>query len=161
MSLTSEPEFQRSYATPVPRVQCTYVDPHGNMCTSLSLRGADVCLKHGASLPVVQKHAASVLSAARMRLINSTDDAVDTLIDLMQPGTPEGVRLKAAAEVLDRSGIRAGYEIDVQVETKRSPADILAERLKRFKNPNTDQSSDSYIDYDAILDAEIVEPDDE
>ncbi len=154
-AIRPEEGFEQSYAAPLPRVYCTYIDPSGNGCTSLSLRGATVCMKHGAALPEVQRHAASVLAAARMRLINSVDDAVDALVDLMQPGTPEGVRLKAAAEVLDRSGIRAGFELDVVVDKKQSSSDILAERLKRFQNGSV-SVGEVQSDTD-IIDAEIVD----
>jgi hypothetical protein len=151
--ITPESDFQPTYATPIPRVQCTYVDPDGNGCSGLSLRGATVCLKHGAGLPAVQRHAASVLAAARMRLINSADEAVDTLVDLLQPGTPEGVRLKAAAEVLDRSGIRSGYELDVVVENRQSPAAILEDRLRRLKQASVLDEEEE----EDVVDAEIVD----
>lgn len=112
----------------------------------------------------VQKYAENVIEAARLRLIDCSDDAIDTINQLMQPGTGEAIRLKAATEVLDRAGIRGGFEVKVEGEIISSPADELQKRMdklregalavQRMKDERDAESAD-------VVDAEIVEEEDE
>lgn len=87
---------------------------------------------------------------ARKRLMQTAPYAVDKLEELMDNAVAEQVRLKAATEILDRAGVRAGMDIDFGVELKdsRSPAQIIAERLARLK-------SGAQIIAGDIVDAEI------
>ncbi len=75
------------------------------------------------------------IERARKKLMQSAPYAVDKLEELMENAVSEPVKLKAATEILDRAGIRAGMEIDLGVELKdsRTPAEIIAERLERLK----------------------------
>lgn len=75
------------------------------------------------------------IERARKKLMQSAPYAVDKLEELMENAISEPVKLKAATEILDRAGIRAGMEIDLGVELKdsRTPAEIIAERLARLK----------------------------
>jgi hypothetical protein len=75
------------------------------------------------------------IERARKKLMQSAPYAVDKLEELMENAVSEPVKLKAATEILDRAGIRAGMEIDLGVELKdaRTPAEIIAERLARLK----------------------------
>lgn len=139
-------------AKPVPVVRCTYIKNDGDQCTKWSIRGATVCVKHGGSLPNVKKHAQEVVMAAKVRLMNMAPDAMDVLYDLLQPGTGEGIRLKAATEVLDRAGLKAGMEIAVTVENKNSPLEEINKRLAIM----AERFDESEVDED-VEDAEIVE----
>lgn len=71
---------------------------------------------------------------ARRKLMQSAPYAVDIMEELMETAVSEPVRLKAAAEILDRAGVRGGMDIgvDVAVTDGRSPAQIVAERLARL-----------------------------
>lgn len=70
---------------------------------------------------------------ARARLTQAAPAAVDTLEELMNSAESEPVKLKAATEILDRSGVRAGFDIggDVSIDV-RPAASIIAERLQRL-----------------------------
>lgn len=72
---------------------------------------------------------------ARKKLMQSAPYAVDVMEELMESAISEPVRLKAAAEILDRAGVRGGVEIDVgvQVIDGRSPAEIVLDRLNRLR----------------------------
>lgn len=91
--------------------------------------GATVCIKHGAQLPVVQKAAAERVKTARLQLMGATEDAFEVLESLLLPGVAEGIRLKAATEILDRAGLKAGMEIAVTVEHVGSPLDDIMNQL--------------------------------
>lgn len=118
---------------PVPVVRCTRILESGERCARWSLRGATVCIKHGAQLAGVRAHAEAVVESARLRLIGNTDQAVDVLEQLMQPGTSENVRLKAAESVLDRSGIRGGVDIHTETEITVNPSELLTQRLEQLR----------------------------
>lgn len=134
-------------SAPVPTIRCTALKADGERCTRWSLRGTKVCITHGGTLPNVKEYAAAVVESARLRLLGNADLAVATLQDLTQPGTAEGVRLKAASEILDRVGVRGGFEVAVEVEDKRDSVELLESRLETLRErANSD-----------IMDAEIVE----
>jgi len=76
----------------------------------------------------VQQAAARAVDDARLRLLLATEDAVVVLETLMDEGQSEAVRLRAAVEILDRSGIRGGVEIR-SLPVHESPAEELQHRL--------------------------------
>lgn len=124
---------------PVPVIRCTYIFPDthqrpGEQCKRWSLRGSTVCYRHGGNLPSVRQHAEAVVEAARLRLIESTDDAVDWLIDLGRNSASDAVRLGAAKEVLDRAGVRGGVEVDVTVDQKHDPAEVLRTKIAQVRS---------------------------
>jgi hypothetical protein len=70
---------------------------------------------------------------ARDRLTQAAPAAVDTLEDLMLSAESEPVKLKAAAEILDRAGVRAGIDINSEVTVDVRPAAaLIAERLQKL-----------------------------
>ncbi len=72
---------------------------------------------------------------ARSRLTQAAPTAVDILEDLMQGAESEPVKLKAATEILDRAGVRAGFDINTDVTIDVRPAaSVIAERLQRLSN---------------------------
>jgi hypothetical protein len=152
---------------PVPVVRCTQIKKDGNRCKRWSIRGYHKCIKHagpGALMPDgnVQKYAANIIEAARLRLVDSTDMAIDVLEELWSnPATGDAIKLKAATEVLDRAGIRGGIEIKVDAEVVESPVNEIQKRLTKLKEgaAAVKQMRD---DADAlIVDGEIIEDDEQ
>jgi hypothetical protein len=94
------------------------------------------------------------IERARRKLIQSAPYAVDVLEQMMESAESEQVRLKASTEILDRAGLRAGMDlnIDVEVSEGRSPAQIVQERLARLASgmARTQEQED-------IIDAEVVD----
>lgn len=74
------------------------------------------------------------IERARRKLVQAAPYAVDKLEELMNEAESEPVRLKASTEILDRAGLRAGVDVnlDVEVTDNRNPADIVQERLARL-----------------------------
>lgn len=152
--------WKPTVAEPVPVVRCTVIKKNGERCNQWSMRGLTKCYAHGKrelNFPSVVAHRDAVIEAARMKLLDASDDAADTLKELLQPGTAEGIRLKAATEILDRNGIRGGFEVDVEVGVKSDPAQVIRERLARLAKA-AEASADG-DDGDTVLDAEVVDDD--
>jgi hypothetical protein len=122
--------WKPTLAKPIPVVKCTATRTNGEPCTRWSVMGTTVCYVHGAQLPVVKKAAAAKVEAARMSFMGSTTEAFEVLESLMQPGIAEGIRLKAATEILDRAGLKAGMEVAVTVEHVGSPLEDIMSQLE-------------------------------
>lgn len=121
--------WKPTLAKPIPVVKCTGTRTNGEPCARWSVMGTTVCYVHGAQLPVVKKAAAAKVEAARMLFMGSSTDAFEVLESLLQPGTAEGIRLKAATEILDRAGLKAGMDVQVTVEHVGSPLDDIINQL--------------------------------
>lgn len=106
----------------------------GQQCGQTAHPGTNVCMKHGANLPSVQKTANEVLAQARMYLVLHAGDAAQVLHDLMNSASTDATRLKAAESLLDRVGVRGGTELHVSTDdSKARAADIIAERLDKLR----------------------------
>lgn len=118
-------------------VRCTGVTKNGvrqgRQCPHPAILGASVCAKHGAQLPVVRQAAIRRTEEARLRLIDSSHDAVDTLVDLMKNSGSDPVRLGAAKEVLDRAGVRGGIDVAVEVTERQDPAAVLRAKISQVR----------------------------
>lgn len=97
---------------------------------------------------------------ARARLTQAAPAAVDVLEHLIENGESEPVKLKAATEILDRAGVRAGFDVSTDVTVDVRPAaSIIAERLQQLSKGaeniialTADENHDSQI-----IDAEVVD----
>lgn len=159
-------------AQPVPVTRCVQIKKDGERCKAWSLRGYPKCRKHsgpGALMPDgnVNKYREAVIEAGKLQLLDMTDGALEVLHQLTQPGTGEAIRLKAATEVLDRAGIKGGFEIDINGDVTVSASDEIRKRLAELKNgadevrkmqaalqPTLDENGD-------IVDAEFIEDDEQ
>lgn len=101
---------------------------------------------------------------ARERLVEASVNAVDNLIYLSDHADGEAVRLKANTEILDRVGVRAGVEIDMNVSVSASdPGEQLQAKLDALRKrheavveevPELDRPALESAD---VVEAEIVE----
>ena len=169
--------WKPSLRAPVPVIRCTQIKKNGSRCGRWSLRGYDKCIVHsgpGARMKDgnVQKYAEAVQEAARLRLLDDSDKALDLLHEFItQPGTSEQIRLKAATEVLDRAGIRGGFDVKVDVEVTQNPSEEVRTRLAELaKGAKTveDMKARALAEAEAeraeaeqIVDAEVVEDSDD
>lgn len=154
--------WKPTMAKPLPSVRCTAIKKDGERCGAWSLNSSTVCLKHGGHLPNVRKAAEARKEAARLKLIDAAEDAADVLEYLMNYGTQEQIRLKAATEILDRTGVKGGIDLNVTHEIGQSPALILAEKLAGMAKSieaDTDKEFTSSTESD-IIDVEVVPAED-
>lgn len=101
---------------------------------------------------------------ARNRLTQAAPAAVDVLEQLMDSAESEPVKLKAATEILDRAGVRAGFDLNTEVSIDVRPAaSIIAERLGRLadgaKAVEQILSPKETEKQEDIVEAEVVEKD--
>jgi hypothetical protein len=114
--------------------RCRIIKGDGLRCmlwSSGRLKDDGLCRVHLRS----QRKPGEDVERARKKLMQSAPYAVDVMEELMESAVSEPVRLKAAAEILDRAGVRGGVDIgvDVQVNDARSPAEIVLDRLNRLR----------------------------
>lgn len=96
------------------------------------------------------------IERAREKLIQAAPFAVDKLEELMEYAESEPVKLKAATEILDRAGVRGGYEVDSTVNVEMRPAaEIIAERLDRLA-AGAIQAAARLAPDNSVIDAEVV-----
>lgn len=147
---------------PVPVTRCSQIKKDGTRCKRWSLRGYHKCKSHsgpGALMPDgnVNKYREAVIEAAKLRLLDMSEEALDTIWQLAQPGTGEAIRLKAATEVLDRAGIRGGFELSVEGEVTVSASDEIRKRLEGLKE-GADEVRKMRAQMEAdTVDGEVVE----
>lgn len=121
----------------------------------------------------VQRKPGEDIERARRKIVQAAPYAVDVLEELMESAVSEPVRLKASTEILDRAGVRGGFEIDANVEVSEArPAHVIvAERLAKLASgaaavelamsatsqDNTEVVSEELEDESDITDAEVVD----
>jgi len=61
-------------------------------------------------------------------------DAVDHIgKTINDTSVPDNVRLAAAKDLLDRAGIKSADQVNVTVEEKRSPYEVIAEQIAHLR----------------------------
>lgn len=154
-------------SAPVPVMRCTQIKKDGIRCGRWSLRGYHKCVKHagpGAKMENgnVNVYREAIIESAKLRLLDEVDPALDGLVALAQPGTAEQIRLKAYTEILDRAGIRGGFEIDVSGEVTVSASDEIRKRLSTLKEGADEvakmkAAAQANADDADIIDGEVIE----
>ena len=152
---------------PVPVMRCTQIKKDGVRCGRLSLRGYHKCVKHagpGAKMENgnVNVYREAIIESAKLRLLDEVDPALDGLVALAQPGTAEQIRLKAYTEILDRAGIRGGFELSVEGEITVSSTDEIRKRLASLKEGADEvrkmrEELHPAADAGDIVDGEVIE----
>lgn len=114
-----------------------------------------LCRVHLGSLR--QKPTDSV-ERARQRLTQAAPAAVDVLEQLLESAESEPVKLKAATEILDRAGVRAGFDLNTEITIDVRPAaSIIAERLGRLAEGAKAVEDKLNLKPEIIIEAEVVE----
>jgi len=148
--------FKPTPSKPLPALRCTHERDDGSRCKNFGVRGTgfsgtpSMCFIHGGSLPAVKAKAEATLTAVRMRLIQSAPAALEGLINLADdPTTGAALKLKAYTEILDRAGIKGGFDVNVEVTQNVSAADEISKKLALMHermNADTKQIEDDLTD---------------
>lgn len=123
----------------LPALRCTHTRDDDSRCKNFGVRGTGfngtpaMCFRHGGSLPAVKAKAEATLLVARMRLVENTGMALDTLFDLTKAGTADAIRLKASTEILDRAGIKGGIDLHIEVNNNVSASTEIAKKLATMR----------------------------
>lgn len=139
-TLTANPKWRPTVDEPVPRVRCQYIRKRdGQPCSRLAIPGSDPtdiarCSYHGGTLPNVAAKAERVRAAAAESILDYVGDAVDHIgKTINDTSVPDNVRLAAAKDLLDRAGIKSADQVNVTVEEKRSPYEVIAEQIAHLR----------------------------
>lgn len=129
------PDWKPRADRPLPALRCSHVRDDDSRCKNFGVRGTgfngtpSMCFIHGGSLPAVKAKAEATVLSAKLRLVQETGMALDTLFSLTKVGTADAIRLKAATEILDRAGIKGGYEVQVEVGNSSTAAEDIQKKL--------------------------------
>ncbi|MFL0237811.1 hypothetical protein [Mycobacterium sp. SMC-17] len=142
--------------------RCIAHKKNGDQCRRLAIKGATVCLHHGGA-------ARHVRAAARARLENAADRLAKQLLGIAESADSEAVRLAAIRDALDRAGLKAPTQVDVEVGVMKPYERLLAgiemgteitreeSRARRgISEPTTHVSLPSAYSGQEVLDVEPV-----
>ena len=80
-----------------------------------------------------KKAMAETLEQSRAKFVASAPKSIEVLEAIRDDtGAPDAVRLKAASDLLDRAGLKAGVEISLEIEHKISPSEIIMSKLEEI-----------------------------
>lgn len=88
------------------------------------------------------------LEDARTRIIASAPKSIEVLESIRDdPGAPDAVRAKAASDLLDRAGLKAGMDISIEVEHKINPSELILAKLEEIvrRSAPPPQEIEAYI----------------
>lgn len=119
----------------LPALRCTHERDDGSRCKRFGIRGTGfngtpaMCMYHGGSLPPVKAKAEATLLSVRMMMVQNAPKAFEILMDLAENSSADAIKLKASTEILDRAGIKGGFEVNVELQSNVSYADEISKKL--------------------------------
>lgn len=90
------------------KIVCNDVTSNGDPCRQYVVPGTVKCTKHGGGLPNYRKFAME-------RLERNAPRAVKTIVEIMNEGEDDKVRLAASKDILDRTGVNAPKEVRIEM----------------------------------------------
>ncbi len=146
--------WEPSYKEPIPRIRCTNkAKQGGEQCRITAYRGSLLCYKHGGKELNNRKAQAEAIEAARLRLMNMTDMAIDVVKDMLEdPEVNANTRLKAAQDVMDRAGLKPGVEMTLEVNHNHNIASEMRDQMLNMRESRPPEIEN-------IVEAEIVSQD--
>ncbi|MDP0398914.1 hypothetical protein [Tsukamurella strandjordii] len=146
--------------------RCVARKKNGERCRRLAVQAATVCLVHGGAAEHVKR-------AARARLENAADRMAKELLKIaVSDDAPEGVKLAAIKDALDRAGLGAKTAVEVEVGPTKPweqimlagiaggprPAELAPAPTGNNLVPEEFAAHAAMMDEDmGVLDAEVVE----
>lgn len=161
-------------------IRCTYVSstthtvagkPIKHQCRGRSIGGTGYCERHGGSY-LSPDETASLVRASQQKLFAASSKAVEVMADLMMHSTNDAVRLRAAEQVLNRSGLSESRDLTVHfkadpVGETRSAAENVRDRIARLSNVPVEEQQEierkqkagelSAYGEPLVVEAEVVE----
>lgn len=124
--------------------RCQAYRHDGNPCRRYAIRGGFVCRVHGGSAP-------QVVAKARERLALAADHNVRNLLGLADTAENEQVRLSATNSALDRAGLSAKAQVEVEVAVKQPWEEMMMDFARASRERQ------AALERGDIIDAEVVE----
>jgi len=145
----------------LPALRCTHEEDDGRRCKKFGIRGTGfngtpaMCMYHGGSLPSVKNKAEATLLSVRMMMVQNAPKAFEILFDLAQNSSADAIKLKAAESILDRAGIKGGFEVNVEINSNVSAADEISKKLALMHErmgADTKQKQEDLADLGEVID---------
>ncbi len=151
--MTLEPKKRRGAPPPTGREDrmksgtlCTATRRDGEPCTNYARLGATVCRKHGGSAP-------QVIRAAQVRLLMASDRLMAQLLLIAEDKSePTPVRLAAIRDALDRAGLGAKQQIEIEARVETWEQKVQAAVVDWSELAELMPAADPNV-----IDAELVE----
>lgn len=158
---------------------CTYVYKGNNVmaggrnqrCRKPAIGGSGYCEIHGGTYLNPQE-TESLVRASQQKIFATSSKAVEVIADLMINSTNDAVRLRAAEQILNRSGLSEARDLNINVDIgdeKESPAQVVRNKLaalsrvdpkdqKEIERAQNRGDMSPYGEDERVVEAEIVEP---
>lgn len=168
--LGGDADLHQSRLVTVP-ARCIKVKADGTRCWGWSRGTTDslgMCSTHAARATKKSPTGLSLIQAARNRLISAMPGMTDILEEIAQTSSSDAVRVQAINSMMDRAGLRGGFEIEEKVEvTVSESASLVADRLKKLREGHVKTAEMKKMfaapadpdDKSEPVDAEVVEDD--
>lgn len=119
----------------------------------------EVLSAHGSRLVRTPRIQEAIAECAKQLLKTEGPASIRELIRIRDKGEDDKVRLKAAAEILDRAGLTGGHTIDVQHTHRLSPTEQDRRIMELAKELGLDEANTQrlLIDPANIIDAQYEE----
>lgn len=112
---------------------CGFRSRGGMKCRSPAVPGTPRCSKHGGALVDAEVRRAYLMTAYAA-VVEASEDAVRTLVEVATSGRNELARVAAAKEILDRAGMSPSLNVNVNLGGAPSrPLVELREKLDRIQ----------------------------
>lgn len=157
---------------PLHSTRCVAINrSNGQRCRAWAVIGFERCNKHSGygKLANLAEYRERVLERARLDLLRAAPYAVERLVEIARDrDINPAVSAKAAAEILDRTGIKGGTDVEVTIkgDGEMSPTELIRARLDRLRASSSSASSSSAPELEGpsageseIVDAEVLDDD--
>lgn len=164
----AQAEGTPEHKLPILPTRCTRSRADGSRCWQWSWPSESAhgfCRTHAPKFAFnATAQIAQLNDAAKMRLSQLTEPAMAALEDLVLNSTVPHVKLKAATEILDRTGMRGGSELTIsgQVDhTLETPSEQVMKKLQDLQEKLQPKAVEATQPDEVIIEAEIVEVEDD
>lgn len=157
---------------PLHATRCVAINKsNGQRCRRWAVIGFERCNDHSGygKLANLAEYRERVIERARLDLLRAAPYAVERLVELSRDrDINPAVSLKASSEILDRTGVKGGSELEIKLtgDGEMSPTELIRARLDRLRASSSSASSSSAPELEGpaageseIVDAEVLDDD--
>lgn len=165
-----------SSATGLPLTRCKHQNIHTNSetgnqtaypCHSPAIGGSGYCERHGGTY-LSPEETKSLVMASQQKLFAGQGRATEVMIELMLNSTNDAIRLRAAEQILNRTGLNESRDLNINTNGEKpakSASESVRERILGLagltpaaeETVKEQQDTGGITDYGEVIDAEATE----